>query len=178
MMKTTSLIPIDHIQQKILRIREYNVILDADLAAFYGVTTKALNQAVKRNPGRFPEDFMFQLTPEEKEEVVTVCDHLPGLKFSPHPPRAFTEHGAIMAASVLNSQRAADVSVFIVRAFIRLRQTFGEQHKLAEKLTELENKLAQHDQQICAIVQAIRQLTSPKPPPEKRRIGFHPGDNK
>lgn len=90
MTKTNSLI--------LLRIRENKVILDADLAAFYGVTTKAFNQGVKRNPGRFPEDFMFQLTPEEKAEVVTICDHLPGLKFSPYPPHAFMEYGVIMAA--------------------------------------------------------------------------------
>ena len=176
MTETNELVPVGRIAERILLIRGEKVILDADLAAFYGVTTKALNQAVKRNRERFPEDFMFQLTPAEKAEVVTICDHLAGLKFSPHPPHAFTEHGAIMAASILNSRRATDVSVFIVRAFIRLRQTAAEHRELALKLAELERKLSTHDQQILSIVKAIKQLASPAPLPKKRRIGFNAGD--
>jgi hypothetical protein len=100
-----------------LLIRGEKVIVDADLAEFYGVQTKVLNQAVKRNKDRFPEDFMFRLTKVEKVEPVTNCDHLEKLKFSPKTPQVFTEHGAIMAANVLNSTRAIEVSVYIVRAF-------------------------------------------------------------
>jgi hypothetical protein len=119
---------------------------------------------------------MFQLIPVEKAEVVTFRDHLTGLKFSPHPPHAFTEHGAIMAASILNSRRATDVSVFIVRAFLRLRLTVSGHRELALKLAELERQLSSHDQQIRSIVQAIKQLASPAPLPKKRRIGFNAGN--
>ncbi len=98
------------------------MILDTDLAKLYGVTTKRLNEQVKRNRERFPEDFMFQLTPEERSEVVANCDHLSKLKFSPVLPCAFTEHGAIMAASILNTPRAIETSVLVVRAFVRLRK--------------------------------------------------------
>ena len=100
------------VDPRILRVRGIQVLVDADLAEIYGVSTKALNQAVKRNAERFPEDFRFQLTAAEREEVVTNCDHLTRLKFSPVLPWAFTEHGSIMAASVLNSQRAVEMSVF------------------------------------------------------------------
>ena len=106
------------IQQRILLIRSEKIIIDADLAEFYGVTTKVLNQAVRRNIKRFPADFMFQLTKEEKLEVVTNCDHLQNLKYSSVNPHVFTEHGALMVASILNSVRAVEVSVFIVRAFV------------------------------------------------------------
>lgn len=110
------------VDPRILTIRGEKVMLDADLAAVYGVATKALNQAVKRNGERFPSDFRFQLTKAERDEVVTNCDHLRSLRFSPVRPWAFTEHGAIMAASVLNSPRAVEMSLFVVRAFIRLRE--------------------------------------------------------
>jgi hypothetical protein len=110
------------IEGSILRIRGSAAILDSDLALIYGVATKVLNQAVKRNLDRFPPDFMFRLTTQEKIEVVTICDHLARIKFSPVLPYAFTEHGAIMAASVLNSPRAIHMSVFIVRAFVRMRE--------------------------------------------------------
>ena len=106
MAKSKALVKVGRIQQRILLIRGEEVIIDADLAEAYGVTTKALNQAIRRNAGRFPPDFMFRLTKEEKLEVVTNCDHLQNLKFSPVNPRAFTEHGAIMAAGVLNSPKA------------------------------------------------------------------------
>jgi hypothetical protein len=102
--KTIALIEIGNIQQRILLIRGEKVIVDADLAEFYGVETKDLNQAVQRNIDRFPSDFMFRLTKQEKKEVVTNCDHLQKLKYSPVNPRVFSEHGAIMAASVLNSR--------------------------------------------------------------------------
>src|ERR1039457_2791190 len=103
-------VPVERIEKAILSIRGEKVMLDSDLADLYGVTTKVLNQAVKRNASRFPTDFMFQLTEAEKNEVVTNCDHLARLKFSPHLPYAFTEHGALMLANVLNSERAAQTS--------------------------------------------------------------------
>jgi hypothetical protein len=115
-----ALIPAEVIEQRILLIRGQKVILDADLAFLYGTTTKRLNEQVKRNRNRFPEDFMFRLTKGEKDEVVAICDHLVKLKFSPVLPNAFTEHGAIMVASVLNTGKAIQISVFVVRAFILL----------------------------------------------------------
>src|SRR6266446_3992806 len=112
------------LEECILTVRGEKVILDADLADLYEVTTKALNQAIKRNAARFPNDFTFSLTATEKAEVVTNCDHLARLRFSPVLPRAFTEHGALMAATVLNSPRAVAMSLFVVRAFVRMRATF------------------------------------------------------
>lgn len=123
MAKSKTVVKVGTIQQRILLIRGEKVIVDADLAEFYGVQTKALNQAVRRNMDRFPADFMFQLNKNEKMEVVTNCDHLKKLKYSPVNPLVFTEHGAIMAASILNSVRAVEVSLFIVRAFVALRRT-------------------------------------------------------
>ena len=122
MTKTNTVVKIGRIQQRILLIRGEKVIIDADLADAYGVTTKVLNQAIRRNADRFPSDFMFRLTKQEKLEVVTNCDHLQKLKYSPVNPYAFTEHGAIMVASVLNSPKAIEVSVFVVRAFVKLRE--------------------------------------------------------
>jgi len=132
-----------------------------------------LNEQVKRNKNRFPADFMFQLSAEEKAEVVANCDHLSRLKFSKALPYAFTEHCAIMAASVLNSPRAMEVSVFIVRAFVKLRRTIAEHKELARKIAQLERRLADHDEQILSLVQAIRQFMKPELPPRRRRIGFH-----
>ena len=106
MMEGKALIPIERIENVIIQIRDHKVIIDTDLAKIYGVTTRKLNQAIKRNIDRFPPDFLFQLTQKEKEEVITICDHLENLKYSPYLPFVFTEHGAIMAASVLNSERA------------------------------------------------------------------------
>jgi hypothetical protein len=141
--------------------------------ALYGVATKALNQAVKRNRERFPADFLFPLNAQEKQEVVTNCDHLARLRFSPQLPYAFTEHGAIMAATVLNSPRAVEVSVFVVRAFVKLRQLVLSHKELAAKLAELERKVAGHDDSIRQLVAAIRQLMAPPPDVQpKRRIGF------
>ena len=164
------------VERRILQVRGERVIIDADLADFYGVTTKRLNEQVKRNRDRFPSDFMFRLTAKEKAEVVARCDHLARLKFAKARPNAFTEHGAIMAASVLNSPRAVEMSLFIVRAFIKLRQVATEHHLLAERLGELERKLGEHDSQIHDIVQAVRALLSPSPVPARRRIGFQAGN--
>lgn len=172
MQQKKEIVPVGNIEQRILLIRGEKVIVDADLAEFYGVQTKVLNQAVKRNKGRFPEDFMFRLTKAEKDEVVTNCDHLEKLKFSPAFPRVFTEHGAIMAASVLNSQRAVEVSVYIVRAFVRLRRMISENRELSRRINQIELHLADHDEQIIEMIKAIKQLLKPNPPPKKRRIGY------
>jgi len=157
------------IERGILSIRGQTVMLDGDLAMIYGVTTKRLNEQVKRNISRFPPDFMFQLTENEKTEVVANCDHLARLKYSPHLPYAFTEHGALMLANVLNSQRAAQTSVQVVRAFIRLRQMLASNAELARKLAALEKK---YDAQFKVVFDAIRQLMSPVVK-SKREIGFH-----
>lgn len=167
--------PIELIASKILSIRGQKVMIDTDLAELYGVPTKALNQAVKRNPARFPDDFMFQLTADEKQEVVTNCDRLNKLKFSNALPFAFTEHGAIQAANVLNSPQAADVGVYVVRAFVRLRGLLASNKDLAQRLDELEQrierKLETHDQAITGLIQTLRQMMTPEEP-KKRPIGF------
>ena len=173
MTESKPVVKVGKIQQRILLVRGEKVIVDADLAEFYGVPTKALNQAVRRNIDRFPADFMFQLNKNEKTEVVTNCDHLKQLKYSPVNPLVFTEHGALMAASILNSARAVDVSLFIVRAFVALRRAISEHKELARKITQLERKLADHDDHIIAIIEAIKKLSGPQPVPKKRRIGFH-----
>ena len=151
-------------------------MVDADLAALYGVPTKRLNEQVKRNAGRF----VFQLSRDERDEVVANCDHLRRLKFSPTLPFAFTEHGALMAASVLNTPRAVEVSLYVVRAFVELREALATHKELAKRLDELESrlerKLATHDQAIAGILEAIRQLMTPPEPPKKRRIGFVQSD--
>ncbi|MBM4141271.1 MAG: ORF6N domain-containing protein [Nitrospira sp.] len=158
----------ERIERSILYISGQKVMLDTDLAELYSVPTKVLNQAVKRNRERFPDDFMFQLTKEEKEDVVTNCDHLKKLKFSPNLPYAFTEHGAIMLATVLNSPVAVQASIHVVRAFVRLRQMLASNVELARKLDALEKK---YDAQFKVVFDAIRQLMAP-PEPKHRRIGF------
>ena len=158
------------------------MILDADLAALYGVETRRLNEQAARNIDRFPGDFMFQLSAEEKTEVIANCDNLSKLRFYRGLPFAFTEHGAIMAASVLNTPRAVEMSVFVVRAFVRLRAFLATHKELAEKLADLERRLSSHDEQIVAIIDAIKRLMAPpaRPdapaPPDKRRIGFQSGE--
>jgi len=169
-----------HIARQILVIRGQKVMIDADLAALYDVPTKRLNEQVKRNPGRFPGDFVFALTRAERDEVVANCDHLQRLKFSPTMPFVFTEHGALMAASVLNTPRAVEVSLYVVRAFVELREALATNKELAKRLNELESrlerKLATHDQAIAGILEAIRQLMAPPAPAKKRRIGFVQND--
>lgn len=146
------------IKHRIMLIRGERVIIDADLADIYEVPTKVLNQAVKRNRLRFPGDFVFQLTVEEKSEVVTDCDHLSRLKYSKSLPFAFTEHGALMAASVINTPRAVQMSVFIVRAFIAVRELLSSRRELDKKLAELERRVGGHDEAIGSLVAAIRRL--------------------
>ncbi|HMI75259.1 MAG TPA: ORF6N domain-containing protein [Steroidobacteraceae bacterium] len=164
---------VEQISRSILILRGQRVILDAELAALYGVATKVLNQAVKRNAERFPEDFMFRLTRTETEalnrsQFVTGSQKHRDPRF---PPLAFTEHGAIMAATVLNSPRAVEMNVYVVRAFVRLRELLASNTVLARKLNELEGKLKNHDEAIVAILSAIRELMNP-PPPKRRGIGF------
>jgi hypothetical protein len=167
--RATALVPVERVERTILLIRSEKVILDADLAALYGVPTKVFNQAVKRNMERFPADFRFRLTEQEWEEVVTNCDHLARLRFSPVLPYAFTEHGAIMAANILNSPRAVQASLMVVRAFVRLRQLLASNAELARKLDALEQK---YDAQFKVVFDALRELMAPPEPARKSRIGF------
>lgn len=166
-----SLIPMERIERAILFIRGEKIMLDADLAEVYGVETKALNQAVKRNAARFPEDFMFRLTVDEvaelnRSQIVTGSQKHRDPRF---PPFAFTEHGALMLANVLNSERAAQTSVMVVRAFVRLRQLLSSNAELARKLEAMEKK---YDAQFKMVFDAIRQLMSPTET-KRKEIGFH-----
>ena len=165
------LLSAESVAHRILVIRAQKVMLDADLAELYDVPTKVLNQAVKRNAHRFPADFMFQLSKAEKSEVVTNCDYLARLKFSPVLPYAFTEHGALMLGNVLKSSRAIEVSLLVVRTFVQLREMLETHKELAAKLEELDRKVSSHDQAIAGLINAIRQLMAA---PEKpaRPIGF------
>lgn len=164
------------IESLILTIRGRKVLIDADLASLYAVPTKALNQAIKRNADRFPEDFLFQLTKEEKTEVVTNCDHLARLKFSPKLPIVFTEHGAIMAATVLNSPEAVAMSVFVVRAFIQMREQLAANTAILKRLAEIDKTLLEHDHALGAIWHKLQPLLQPPPDPPKRRLGFRKED--
>ena len=178
MPKKPDITVIEQIEPMILLIRGQRVMLDTDLAILYETSTKALNQAVKRNRDRFPADFMFQLTGEEKQQVVTNCDHLVRLKFSPVLPNAFTEHGAIMAANVLSSARAITMSLYVVRTFIKVREVLATHKELAHKLAELERRVAGHDEAIRSLLTAIRELMKPLPDKPKGRIGFRrPGED-
>ena len=167
----TGIVPIEKIENRILQIRGKNVMIDRDLAELYGVSTKALNQAVKRNVKRFPEDFMFRLTSAEKQEVVTNCDHLKTLKFSPQLPCAFTEQGVAMLSSVLNSERAIMVNIQIMRVFINLRRISLTYVELKRKIESMEKKF---DSQFRVVFKALRRLLEPPQKEEKKRgIGFH-----
>jgi hypothetical protein len=171
--KDNSLILIEQIEPRILLIRGQRVIFDADLARLYEVPTKRLNEQVRRNQGRFPVDFAWQLTRLEKDEVVANCGHLSRLKFSHAMPYAFTEYGALMAANVLNTPRAIDVSISVVKAFINLWELLSSQQSLADKLGELERKVSSRDKAIQSLVAAIRRLMQLPPSPPARKIGFH-----
>lgn len=161
------------LESLILTIRNKKVLLDADLATIYDAPTKRLNEQVKRNAARFPEDFIFQLTAEEKQEVVANCDHLVRLKFSKSLPYAFTEHGAIMAATVLNSPEAVKMSVFVVRAFVQMREHLAANAAILKRLAEIDKTLLEHDQTLGVIWQQIQPLLAPPPDSPKPRIGFH-----
>ena len=172
--QTGGVIPLEKIEQQILTVKSYKVMLDSDLADLYGVTTKRLNEQVRRNRTRFPPDFMFQLTKEEaaglRSQNATSKGGRGGRRYLPN---VFTEHGAIMLASVLNTTRAVDVSVYVVRAFVRLRQVVAANKEVAAKLAELERRVSGHDETIRSVVTAIRRLMgSPPPSPRRRAIGF------
>jgi hypothetical protein len=163
---------IDPIDPLIVPIRGHAAILDRDLARLYAVNTRAFNQAIKRNLGRFPPDFMFELSAAEQVTLAASYRHLRSLKFSRVPAKAFTEHGAIMAASVLNSPRAVEASVFVVRAFVKLRSLLLNHKELGRKFQELESRLSNHDVAIQQLMQAIRKLMDEPPAPPKPKIGF------
>jgi hypothetical protein len=182
----TLLVP--RIESRIQVIRGLRVMLDGDLAALYGVQTKRLNEQVKRNRDRFPSDFLFQLTADEKIEVVANCDHLQNLKFSKALPFAFTEHGAIQAANVLASSQAVEMGIYVVRAFVQLREVLAANADIAQRLAELETKTEtlemSHDTfsrntrlQLRQLLDAVRALTAPPEPP-KRPIGFLTNEDK
>ncbi|MFN0083226.1 MAG: ORF6N domain-containing protein [Ferruginibacter sp.] len=171
--KQSLIIPDEVVISKILVLRDKKIMIDKDIAELYGVTTKRLNEQVKRNKKRFPADFMFQLTQEEKDEVVANCDHLKNLKYSPNLPFAFTEHGAVMLASVLNSDRAIEVNIQIVRIFTQIKEMLLMNKDFLLKVEQLENKVTSHDEDIKNIFQALKQLLNPPQEPRKR-IGFKP----
>jgi len=167
------LIPLERIQNAIFLIRGEKVMIDNDLAALYGVEPKTLNQAVKRNASRFPDDFMFQLTEDEvkslKCQTGTSSSEYGGRRYLPY---VFTEQGVAMLSSVLRSERAVQVNVAIMRAFVSLRRLLGTSEALARKFAELERKLEGHDEAIKTLFDAIRELMEPPTKP-KREIGFH-----
>jgi hypothetical protein len=187
------IIPAARIAQSIYLLRGQKVMLDFDLAALYGVATKVLNQAVKRNRERFPDDFMFRLTAEERSnlrsQIVTSSRQILDNQRIPSNrsqfvtgsfkhrerksrPYAFTEQGVAMLSSVLNSARAVKVNIAIMRAFVKLRETLETNRELAQKFAELEKRVGKHDEKIDAILEAIRQLIAPPKKP-RREIGFH-----
>jgi len=164
----TNIVPVESIARMIFSLRGEKVMIDRHLAEMYGVETRILNQAVKRNSKRFPAEFMFQLSREERDEVITICDDLKPLKFARTMPFAFTEHGVAMLSSVLNSERAILVNIEIIKAFVRLRRLLVQHKDLKEKIEELESK---YDAQFRVVFEAIRQLLAEEERP-KRKIGF------
>jgi hypothetical protein len=168
-MKQSSLIPVERIEKAIYLIRGQKVMLDRDLAVLYGISTKVLKQAVRRNIDRFPDDFMFVLSSAEfqnwRSQFVTSKADRVGLR---HAPMAFTEHGILMLSSVLNSNRAVQVNIEIMRAFVKLRQMLASNSELSRRLDELEGT---YDRQFKVVFDAIRQLMSPAPP-DRKQIGF------
>ena len=178
-MPNTAIIPVDAIAKRITFIRGQRVIIDADLAQLYGVSTNAPNQAVKRNRARFPDDFMFQLSGEEfsywKSQIVISNPRAKmGLRKVPY---AFTEHGAYMAGNVLNSSRAIEVSMFIVRAFIQMRDLLATHKNIAKQLSALDKRVTGQDKTIAQIIATIHRLLEPPAAPKKRPMGFHTSDD-
>jgi hypothetical protein len=161
------------VENRILTLRDQKIILDRDLAPLYGVTTVRFNQAVKRNQSRFPEDFRFQLTPMELSALISqnVISNR-GRGGVRKLPWAFTEHGAIMAATILNSPQAVQMSVFVVRAFLKMRERLVLTHIMEKRLAEIERKLLLHDSSLRDLYDRIRPLLLPPPDKPKRRIGF------
>ena len=172
--ETTPHLPVEHIANRILLVRGRKVLLDSDLAALYGVETRALNQAIKRNTERFPPDFMFRLSAGELRNwrsQVVISNPRARMALR-QPPYAFTEHGALMAATVLNSPRAVQTSLYVVRAFVRLRELLATHKSLARKIKQHERKLSQHDHAIAGLMNTIRTLLAPRQPARHRPIGF------
>ncbi len=171
-MPNTALVLAKKIDAKIHVLRGHKIILDVDLAALYGVPVKRLNEQIKRNAARFPTDFVFRLSRPEyqnlRSQIATSSFGHGGRRYM---PRAFTEHGAVMAANILNSERAIKMSIFVVRAFVRTREAFALNQQLLAKLSELERSLKTHDAEIQELFDALRELTSPLPA-NHRRIGF------
>ena len=176
-----TLITTEQAKKEIYTIRGQRVMLDSDLANLYEVETKVLNQAVKRNPDKFPKSFMFQLTKEEFEKVVTNCDHLQNLKYRPTLPYVFTEHGVLMLANVINSKKAVAVSIQIVEAFLKLRDHVLTKNPIETRIEELQkllmlhienndNKFSEHEQAIRQIAMALNSLI--ESPKETKEIGF------
>jgi len=173
-------VQLELIENRVLLVRGHKVLLDADLASLYGVSTKRFNEQVRRNAPRFPADFMLQLT---TEEWTSLRSHFATLesgrgRHRKYLPLAFTEHGAIMAATILNSPRATQVSVYVVRAFVRLREFVASHKELARRLEAHENKLATHDKAIAGLIDTIRQLMAAPEPASRRPIGFVSPDDK
>jgi hypothetical protein len=164
-------IPAERIEKAILLIRGQKVMLDSDLAALYGVETRVLKQAVRRNRKRFPSDFMFELTKEENRSLRSQNVILEPGRYSKYLPFAFTEQGVAMLSSILNSERAIEVNIAIMRVFVRLREMMATHKELAFKLIELEERLEGHDEQIQNIFEAIRRLMA-QPEPARKKIGF------
>src|ERR1035441_2264174 len=169
-------LPVTEIESLIVTVREQRVILAPALASVYGVPTKALNQAVKRNADKFPADFMFRLTLAEAEDLQRSRSQIVTLKRGQnikYLPAAFTEHGAIMAANVLNSPRATQMSVFVVRAFVKMREHVAANAAILKRLAEIDQTLLIHDAALREIFQKLRPLLEPPPAPPKPEIGFH-----
>jgi len=166
-------IPVERIERSIFLIRGLKVMLDADLAELYGVKTKALKQAVRRNIERFPKDFMFELNPDEHSNLRSqiVTSSLAQWGGTRYKPMAFTEQGVAMLSSILRTKRAIQVNIAIMRVFVRLREMMATHKELAFKLVELEERLEGHDEQIQSIFEAIHQLMTP-PEPARKKIGF------
>ncbi len=164
----------------IMVIRGEKVILDSDLAALYGVETRRLNEQVRRNIDRFPADFMFQLTKEEFDDLKSqIAISSSGWGGRRKPPLVFTEHGALQAANVLNSEQANKMSIFIVRAFVRLREIALTNEKLSRKIDQFEKRVSDHDEILIQLIREIRKLiATPKPRGKKRSIGFIVTDKK
>ena len=180
-MKQNPVALLPDIESRIVTLREQRVILAADLAALYGMPTKALNQAVKRNADKFPAHFMFLLTSTEAEELQRSRSQFVTLKQGQnikYLPNAFTEHGAIMAATLLNSPRATALSVYVVRAFVELRGMLSSNRELATKVHQLERKVSVHERNIAELVDSMADLLATPPPPSKRPIGFVPQEEK
>ena len=160
------------IEDLIIELRGQNVLIDSDIASLYGVTTKRLNEQVKRNQNRFPSDFMFRLTKEEKNKLLINFQRFNKLKYSNSNPNAFTEHGAIMLASILNSEVAVHTSIQIVRAFTKMRSMLATNQDLAKKINNIEEKLSEHDSQIKDVIAVIKSMILPDKASNKK-IGFN-----